>query len=70
MNLDLFKVKMKSLHKSFTNWFNAGGMIVLQSILTYPDLITYLKVHELFYIIIVGNIVIRVFKTSNAIEAK
>ena len=65
-----FKVKILSLHKSFTNWFNAGGVLYLQTILEYPELSSYLDVKGLFYLVIIGNVFFRVFKTSQAIEEK
>ncbi|MGL1886331.1 MAG: hypothetical protein OCD76_07430 [Reichenbachiella sp.] len=68
--LNTLKLKLLSLHKSFTNWFNAVGAVALQSLLSYPELTTYLSTKGLFWIIIVGNVFIRVFKTTSAIEAK
>lgn len=68
--MNKLKSKLLSLHKSFTNWFNASGAVALQSLLAYPELTTYLKVHDLFWVIIVGNVIIRVFKTTKPIEAK
>ena len=70
MNLATLKIKLLSLHRSFTNWFNVSGLIVLESITTYPDLRVYLTSKGLFAIIIVGNIILRVFKTTKAIEHK
>lgn len=64
------KVKLLSLHKSLTNWFNAIGVIYLQTLLTYPEFTTYLSQKDLFYVVILGNVVLRVFKTSKAIEDK
>jgi len=68
--LKKLKIKLLSLHKSFTNWFNAVGIIYLQSLLAYPELTDYLTANGLLYIVIIGNVIIRVFKTSKPIEAK
>lgn len=64
------KVKLLSLHKSLTNWFNAVGVIYLQTLLTYPEFTNYLDQKGLFYVIIIGNVILRVFKTTKAIEDK
>jgi len=68
--LDTLKAKLFSIHRSFTNWFNVAGYLYLQSLLAYPDLVNYLSAKGLITIIIIGNVIIRVFKTSKAIEAK
>ena len=62
--------KLKRLHTSFTLWFNSVGVIWLQSALLEPSLLDWLTTHQLIWIIIIGNILIRVFKTEKAIEDK
>ena len=65
-----FKAKIKSLHLSSTNWFNVAGAAYLETLLAYPELTFWLTSKDLFYVVIVGNIILRVFKTSQAIEEK
>ena len=62
--------KLKKLHKSLTLWFNTIGIIWLQAILIEPALLTFLSANGLIWIVIVGNILIRIFKTSSALEDK
>lgn len=63
------KAKLKNSWKSFTNWFNATGMVVLQVLLTQPGLEEFLSVHDLAYILLIGNVILR-FKTSTSLADK
>lgn len=62
--------KLKSIHKSFANWFNTSGLLYLQALVAYPELGEYLNTHDLAWVLIIGNIIIRVLKTNKAIEDK
>ena len=64
------KAKLSSIHRSFTNWFNAAGILYLQTLLSYPELTQYMDSRGLVYLVITGNVILRVFKTSKAIEDK
>ncbi len=66
---DDFIAKLKNSWKSFTNWFNGTGIVVLQILVTEPGLIDFLTVHDLALILLVGNIVLR-FKTSTSLADK
>ena len=68
--MSTLKRKLSSLHKSFTNWFNVTGIVILQVLSEYPEVTTYLTNKDLLILVILGNIVLRVFKTNKAIEAK
>ena len=61
---------MKRAHKSFTIWYNTVGIIWLQSAMAEPSLLAFLSTNQLVWILIAGNILIRVFKTESAIEDK
>jgi len=63
-------LKLSSLHKSFTHWFNVTGYIALEVIVNNPEVKTYLTTQGLIAIIVIGNIFLRVFKTTKAIESK
>ena len=63
------KAKLKNSWKSFTNWFNGAGMVILQILMSEPDLIDFLTVHDLTWIMLIGNIMLR-FKTSNSLADK
>ena len=70
MTLKQLESKFKKAHKSLTLWFNAVGMLWLQAAFMEPMLLTFLSANGLLWIVIVGNIVIRVFKTSSSLEDK
>ena len=55
--------------KSWTIWFNATGLALLQIMLTTPELTEWLSASGLGYLILIGNILLR-FKTNNSIMDK
>jgi hypothetical protein len=71
------KSKLMSMHKSFANWFNGviGSLCLLVPELanSAPAIKEYLPAKYSSYLIgvlIIGNIVIRTFKTKSPIESK
>ena len=64
------KSKVKNAWKSFTIWWNASGVILLEALVTMPELQEYLSTEGMFKIWILGNVILRVFKTAQAIEDK
>lgn len=69
MNLELLKKRLKRAHRSFTNWWNVSGAVILSTILLEPTLIEFLTVNDLSYIIIIGNVLLR-FKTNKDLADK
>ena len=68
--MDKFKQKLKNSWKSFTVWWNTSGILILETLVFMPELQEWLTVNELFHLWLIGNIIIRLFKTSKAIEDK
>jgi len=63
------KAKLKNSWKSFTNWFNAVGASILQILMAEPSLQEYLSLHDLVWVMVIGNILLR-FKTSTSLADK
>lgn len=61
--------KLKRAHKSLTIWFNAIGAGVLSVLIVEPTLITFLNEHNLSYILIIGNLLLRL-KTNADLSSK
>ena len=64
------QAKVKSFFNSFTNWFNTGGAAILLTIYAAPEVQSLLTADGVSWILIIGNVAIRTFKTSQAIEDK
>ena len=64
-----FKAKLMNSWKSWTNWFNTTGVIILQVLVSEPSFQEYLSMHDLMLAIVIGNIILR-FKTTSSLADK
>jgi len=73
VKIQQFKEKIKQYLagclKSWTIRFNTVGLAILSAVLIEPTAIEWMSEHDLAYIIVIGNIVLR-FKTRQHLRDK
>jgi hypothetical protein len=81
MSRETFSAKLRSMHKSLVVWFNVvGGVLYIYIDAFIPEAINALPAlkdhlptsvaNHIAVVLIVGNILLRTFRTSTAVEKK
>ena len=68
--LSTLKAKLRGSYKSLTIWFNSTGIVLLTAAMSEPLLHEWLIENNFSVIWLLGNLIIRIFKTSSALEDK
>jgi len=69
MTWRIFKNRANKSIKSFTIWFNTIGAAVLTAIMLEPTFVEYMDTHNLSFVLVIGNIILR-FKTNSDLADK